>query len=137
MGCSLRAFHPGVGGRATLHARGTSQLMEVMRMEEMAGRQGQHDRKRLLTAKVDSQMQEETRAALSHIIELHKKQRSEVCVGPPAPAMAVVYGTGGFAWLRGCRGPLLQCLEWPGGLVGPCPPNPSSLRVVDPSGTRS
>ena len=59
--------------------------MEVMRMEEMAGRQGQHDRKRLLTAKVDSQMQEETRAALSHIIELHKKQRSEVCVSPRSP----------------------------------------------------
>ena len=54
------------------------QLLELMRMEEMAGRQGQHDRKRQLTAKVDAQMHEETRGALAHIIDLHKKQRRDV-----------------------------------------------------------
>ena len=56
----------------------SGQLLELMRMEEMAGRQGQHDRKRQLTAKVDAQMHEETRGALAHIIDLHKKQRRGV-----------------------------------------------------------
>lgn len=75
-GSSTRSHSDGDVG-VPLH---NAQLLELMRMEEMAGRQGQHDRKRMLSAKIDAQMHEETQGALAHIISLHKKQRASVYV---------------------------------------------------------
>lgn len=81
----------------------SSQIQELIRMEEKASQSGQHDRESRLTTRVDSlvcdfaettccslpackailmriclQMQKEVQSALKYIIDLHAKQRKQL-----------------------------------------------------------